>query len=220
MNSFFSRLIFSASTAVIILVVTVAPVLALENAYRWSGTLNQGSTSAIVTGNPTLRGNPTGWSYMRVFVQRIINGNVYYAEIGWLKGSQPESNGIPRAYWTYRDTNGAVAQGWGGYPGIGIGYNYRMKRTGNNTWGFYFNDLNNPLLTRWVGWDTADRYGSGGETSDANQGMGDSGNNNVSYLATNGQWFGACNMNQFITNNIYHVDNGANCSSWRVYGNN
>lgn len=157
---------------------------------------------------------------MRVFVQRIISGNVYYAEIGWLKGTQTESNQIPRAYWTYRDTNGTVDQGWGGYPGVGTGYNYEVKRSSSNTWAFYFNSLSTPVVTRWVGWDTADRYGSGGETANANQGMGYSGNNNVAYLSTGGNWYGTCNMNQWITNSVYHVDNGSNCSSWNVYGNN
>ncbi len=221
MKLFLSRLVFSISTVAITLAFTVISALALENAYRWSTSANQGAYSAIVTGNPTLRDNSTGkWSYMRVFSQRVINGNVYYVEVGWMKGTQPESGGTPRSYWTYRATNGTIDQGWGGYPGIGIGYNYEVKRTGSNTWGFYFNNLSSPLVTRSVGWDTADRYGSGGETPNTSQGMGDSYNNNVSYLSTGGTWIGACNMNQYITNSIYHVDNGSNCSSWRVYGNN
>lgn len=221
MNSFPSRSIYSIGITILILALVATPVFALENAYRWSASANQGAYSAIVTGNSTLRNDPNGtWSYMRVLAQRIISGNVYYVEIGWLKGTQPQSGGTPRAYWTYRATNGTVDQGWGGYPGIGIGYNYEVKRTGSNTWGFYFNNLTTPLVTRSVGWDTADRYASGGETSTANQGMGDSYNNNVSYLSTSGSWIGACNMNQYITNSIYHIDNGSNCSSWRVYGNN
>ena len=208
----------------IVLLMFTSSVHALENAYRWRSQANQAAYSAIVTGNPTIRDAPgTDWSYMRVAVQRIINSNVYYAEIGWLKGTYPESNLTPRSYWTYRATDGTTAQGWGGYPSVGVGYNYRVSKSGtSNYWDFYFNSLTTPLVTRWVGWNTADRFFSGGEvpTSTPRQGMGDSHNNNVQYLSTTGSWYAACNMTEYISDTIYHITDGANCSSWRIYGNN
>src|SRR5215213_9164492 len=90
-----ASLAFQASTA-----------FALLNTYRYKYVTNRGAYSAIVTGDPTTRPDATGrWSYMRVAVQRIISGNVYYAEIGWLKGAQTQSNFVPRSYWTYRATD-------------------------------------------------------------------------------------------------------------------
>lgn len=198
------------------------PVFSLENAYNYRNIPNRGVSGSSVTANPTLRDDPGGkWSYMRLGVQKIISGNVYYIEIGWLKGAQPESNGTPRGYWTYRSTNGTAGAGFTGYPGVGIGYNYRVKRTSTNTWSVYYNDLNTPITTLWVGWDNADTAFSGGEVPNTNQGMGDSNNNNLSYWNTAGtSWYNLCSTSTFITNPIYHVDPAANCSSWRVYGNN
>ena len=67
---------------------------------------NRGVYSAIVTANPTLRDDPTGkWSYMRAGGRRITAEQTYFIEIGWLKGAEPESNGVPRVYWVYRDIN-------------------------------------------------------------------------------------------------------------------
>lgn len=216
------RVFISVITAVV-LTLQASNTFALMNTYRYRYVTNRGAYSAIVTGNPTTRPDPTGrWSYMRVATQRIIGGNVYYAEIGWLKGAQASSNFVPRSYWTYRATNGTVSQGWGGYPGIGLAYNYRVMRTSTNTWGFYFNNLSTPLVTRWVGWDNADTIFSGGEVPNGNQGMGDSNNNNVQYLNTTGTtWFAACSTS--VKNDDpskYFIVAGSNCSSWRVYGNN
>ena len=216
------RVLVSVLSA-ILLALPAVTAFALVNAYKYQSVSNKGAYSAIVTGNPTIRTDPSGrWSYMRVAVQRIISGNVYYAEVGWIKGAQPQSNFIPRSYWTYRDTSGNTDVGWGGYPGIGIGYNYEVKRTATNTWSFYFNDLGTPLHTQTVGWENADDIFSGGEVPSSLQGMGDSNNNNVQYLNSAGTtWFGACSTT--VTNDDptkYHVDAGGNCSSWRVYGNN
>ena len=211
------------STATSLPTSTPAPNSGLTNAYRWLAEANSGAYSAIVTGDPTIRTGSNGeWSYMRVAVQKIINGNVYYAEIGWLKGSQLESNYIPRIYSTYRDINGDVNKDWGSYPGVGLAYNYKVERTSSNTWSLYFNDLNTPDVTVWLGWDDADRIFSGGEVPNGSQGMGDSDNNNVQYLDPTGTtWFNACNTNLFNEDpSRYFVDAGSNCSSWRVYGNN
>lgn len=210
------------TTIVSLLVFQVAPAWAvLYNAYNYRNVQNKGAYSAIVTGNPTLRDDPSGkWSYMRVAVQRIISGNVYYAEIGWLKGAQPESGQIPRAYWTYRATDGTVDKGWGGYPGIGIGYNYKVQWLSPVIWGFYFNDMNNPLAMRYVGWDMADVVFSGGEVPNLNQGMGYSGNNNVAYADAGFAWYALCGTTTRIDDARYHVDPGGNCNSWNVYGNN
>ena len=204
----YRRPAIAVGAAALLIALTVASVLALENAYNYRNIANRGISGSIVTGNPTLRDNAGGkWSYMRLGVHRIISGNVYYIEIGWLKGAQPESNGTPRGYWTYRNTNGTTGQGWVGYPGVGIGYNYRVKRTSTNTWGVYFNDLNNPVTTAWVGWDNADDGFSGGEVPNTSQGMGYSGNNNLSYLNSSGtSWFALCSTSTFITNALYHVD--------------
>ncbi|MBM3181688.1 MAG: hypothetical protein FJZ86_15255 [Chloroflexi bacterium] len=211
------------STATSLPTSTPAPNSGLTNAYRWLAEANSGAYSAIVTGDPTIRTGSNGeWSYMRVAVQKIINGNVYYAEIGWLKGSRLESNYIPRIYSTYRDINGDVNKDWGSYPGVGLAYNYKVERTSSNTWSLYFNDLNTPDVTIWLGWDDADRIFSGGEVPNGSQGMGDSDNNNVQYLDPTGTtWFNACNTNLFNEDpSRYFVDAGSNCSSWRVYGNN
>jgi len=203
---------------------TTAPMpSALVNVYRFQVQANSGGYSAITTGDPTIRFDTTGqWSYMRVAAQRIINNNVYYVEVGWLKGAQVESNFVPRSYWVYRDTNGTKDQGFGGYPGIGLSYNYMVKQTSSNTWSFYFNDLNVPIETMWVGWDNADRIFSGAEVPNNSQGIGDSDNNNVQYLdSTGATWFGVCNTNLFNGDpTIYFLDAGSNCSSWRIYGNN
>lgn len=213
----------STGTATSLPTNTPEPYSGLTNAYRWLSEANSAAYSAIVTGDPTIRSDPTGqWSYMRVAVQRIINGNVYFAEIGWVKGAQASSNFIPRSYWAYRNINDTTDEGWEGYPGIGIAYNYMVKRTASETWGLYFNDLNTPDQTIWLGWDTADRIFSGGEVPNGSQGMGDSDNINVQYLDPTGStWFNACNtvlLNEDPSR--YFVDAGGNCSSWRVYGNN
>lgn len=217
-----SRFWRAACCALTGLLVAVTPVAALENAFRYKTTANRGAYASIVTGNPTLRGQIWGaWSFMRVAVR--CNGCSGYAfgEIGWLKGTQSESNQTPRAYWTYRSTGGYQANGWGGYPGIGYGYNYKVQRSGSGTWNFYFNDLNNPLVTRSLGFDNGDDMLSGGETNNGSQGMGDSYNNNVQYLNTSETaWYGACGGSNYITSSSYRVDDGSNCSSWRVYGNN
>ena len=201
---------------------TPAPHSGLTNAYRWAAESTSGAYSAIITGDPIIRGSVGQWSYMRVAVQKITNGNVYYAEIGWLKGTQPESNLVPRSYWTYRDINGFVDQGFEGYPGIGLAYNYKVQRTSSNTWSLYFNELSTPDVTVWLGWDDADRFFSGGEVPNGNQGMGDSDNNNVQYQdPTSANWLNACNTNVFNEEpSIYYIDAGGNCNSWRVYGNN
>ena len=172
--------VFISVIGAIALALPAITAFALVNAYKEQFVSNKGAYSAIVTGNPTIRTDPAGqWSYMRVGAQRIINGNIYYVEIGWMKGAQPQSNFVPRSYWTYRDTSGNINFGWGGYPGVGIGYNYEIKRTGTNSWSFYFNDLGTPLHTQTVGWDNADDVFSGGEVPSGLQGMGDSNNNNV-----------------------------------------
>jgi hypothetical protein len=205
---------------------TPAPHSGLTNAYRWQAEPNSGVYSAIVTGNPVIRTDPNDtrkWSYMRVAVQKNINGNIYYAEIGWLKGSQAASNYTPRVYWTYRDINNSDTNfGWDEYPMIGVGYNYMVKQTSNNTWSFYFNDLDTPVDSVWLGWEEAGRVFSGGEVPNIYQGMGDSENNNVQYLdITSATWFPACNTSIFNEEPaFYFVDLGSNCSSWRVYGNN
>ena len=204
---------------------TPAPNSAYTNAYRFAEEANSGAYSAIVTGNPTLRTDPNDsrqWSYMRVAVQKIINGNVYYAEIGWLSGSQPESNFTPRVYWAYRDINGDTNFDWGNYPGIGLGYNYMVKQTSSGIWSLYFNDQSTPVTSIGLGWDGADRLFSGGEVPNVYQGMGYSDNNNVQYLDPTGTtWFGACSTYLVNENpSRYFVDAGGNCSSWSVYGNN
>jgi hypothetical protein len=199
------------------------PAVALENAYRYQTIDNAGISNSIVTGNPILRGSGFRWSYMRVLVQRIINGNVYYAEIGWVKGDYPESGGIPRVYWTYRATDGTISQGWNGYVGVGIGYNYAVRKSPTfNYWSFYFNNLGTPLETRFVGWGTADRIGSGGEVIDSSQGMGISDNNFTKIIDTDGfEYYVSCIADNFITDPKYKVILKPNdCSSWTVHGNN
>jgi len=42
---------------------------------------------------------------MRAGGRRITAEQTYFIEIGWLKGAEPESNGVPRVYWVYRDIN-------------------------------------------------------------------------------------------------------------------
>lgn len=206
-----------AATIAIIAALWSSAALALENAYRYAYNANQGVRTSIETSNPTLRGSGT-WSYMRPFVQRIISGNVYYAEIGHYKDS-----GGQKVYWTYRKTSGSVSSGVisGANPGVGVSYNYQVQRTGSNTWGFYFNSLSTAQFTANVGWDTADDWASGGETPDTNQGMGSANNNNVAYRnPANGTWVGASPNSNNITNSVYKIDNGSNVTSWRVYGNN
>src|SRR5215211_250818 len=106
--------VFIGVFTAILLAFQASTVFARLNAYRYKYITNRGAYSAIVTGDPTTRPDPTGrWSYMRVAVQRIINNDVYYAEIGWLKGAQTQSNFVPRSYWTYRATDGTRSQGWG-----------------------------------------------------------------------------------------------------------
>lgn len=213
------RLFFTLVIVIILMVINVFPAFALENAFKFSYITNRGAYSLIVTGNPTLRGTDYRFSYMRVAVQRIINGNVYYVEVGWLKSSDPHSNFTPRSYYTYRKTDGTTGKGWGGYPGIGIGYNYQVKWSATNTYNIYFNSLSTPLTTINVGWDDSDTAFSGGETSDSNQGMGDSWNNNVAYFDTNGKAYQLCGTeNNHL--GAYIVQNGSTCYSWRVYGNN
>ena len=206
---------------------TATPVPAQSgriNVLRFKGISNIGGYSEIETGDPTIRSDPTGqWSYMRLGAQRIIKGNVYYIEIGWLKGAQSQSNFIPRSYWASRNINGITDQDWGGYPGIGIAYNYVVKKTSSNTWSFYFNDLNTPVATVWVGWDNADRIFSGGEIAGGgNQGMGYSENNNVQFLdPMSSSWLPACNTSlQNDDPAKFFVLAGSNCNSWIVYGNN
>lgn len=121
---------FCIVCATVFLASSVSATVPLENAYRWLSVTNKGAYSAIVTGNPTLRDNVNGkWSYMRVVGQKIISGNVYYIEIGWLKGSQSQSNGTPRVYWAWRDTNGIPMEGWALIPELGLGTTMRLKRT-------------------------------------------------------------------------------------------
>lgn len=131
------------------LALTATSALALENAYRWYNNPNQGIQASIETGDPTLRDNPSGkWSYMRVFVQRIISGNVYYAEIGWYKDATGH-----KVFWTYRRTNGTVQSDFlsGSTPGVGLYYGYQVKRTASNTWSFYFNQHAACYGRSWLG---------------------------------------------------------------------
>jgi hypothetical protein len=213
-------LTYTRAAGIIVAVIAAlwaSSALALENAYRFAYVSNQGVRASIETSNPTLRGTGT-WSYMRPLVQRIINGNVYYAEIGHYKDS-----GGQKVYWTYRTTQGSVSSGIlsGANPGVGTSYNYQVQRRTTNTWDLYFNSLSTPQVTIWVGWDTADTWGCGGETPDTNQGMGSANNNNVAYRnPTSGAWIAASTNSNYITNSIYKIDNGASSSSWRVYGNN
>lgn len=89
------------------------------------------------------------------------------------------------------------------------------------TYSFYYNSLANPVKVQAVGWNKSTTAASGGETPNVNQGMGDSGNNNVTYIGTDGiSSFPLCGAADWITNPIYHVNAGANCNSWRVFGNN
>ena len=87
---------FFVLIGVVVFILASSPVSAaagLQNAYRWKDNANKGSDVTLEVANPTLVSNPTGtWSYMRVFTQRIISGNVYFVESGWLSGTQAESN--------------------------------------------------------------------------------------------------------------------------------
>lgn len=190
-----------------------APVAALENAWGYNYDANQASYAAIETANPAIRDG--GFSYMRTGVQRIINGNVYYVEIGWYVSA---SNPNPRYHWTYRATNGVVDSGEGGAPGCCNGYNYQVLDVGAGDWQIFYNDLSTPVVTVGTGFDTADDYFSGGETSSANNAMGISGDWNVSYRR-NGTWYCACDWQPWITNSVYYVAR-LNNTSWQVGGNN
>lgn len=216
------RYVSVISIIVMVVFLATSPVYALENAYRYKSIGNTGAKNSIVTGNPTLRNDPSGkWSYMRIASQYIVGSDVYYIEVGWLKGDQPESAGTPRVYWTARATDGTVSQGWGGYPGIGTSYNYQVKQVSNNTWGVYFNNLSTSLVNRPVGWNVANRVFSGGETPNTSQGMGTSDNNNNAYLNSSGTtWNSTCGTTKFVTNAIYTVTAGGSCFSWSVSGNN
>ncbi|MDA8217875.1 MAG: hypothetical protein M0Z94_09700 [Dehalococcoidales bacterium] len=124
-------------------------------------------------------------------------------------------------YWTTRDRWGVVEEGvyWDWAPAVGVTYNYEVRHTQLDTWGLYFNGTN--VKSAVVGWETADDWGSGGETPNGNQGMGSSNNNNVQYLDPNGNWYSGAGYQVFNTRpDLYHVDAGANTSSWRVWGNN
>jgi len=200
---------------------------ALQQAVRIGSIRNHGVYSVIQTANPTLRNDPTGkWSYMRAGGRRIINGETFFIEVGWLKGSQPESNGVPRVYWVYRDINCHEPNChpvfvWGAYPNMNTNYNYLVKKTGAGSWSVFFNDMNTPIGVAATGWNRLDDASSGGETPNLNQGMGPSDNIGVAYRSTNdGNWWALCNTTDLITNAQYHIDSGTKCNSWRVYGGN
>lgn len=199
---------------------------ALENAFRYHIASNLGVSGSITTGSPALRDGATNskWSYMRVLVQRTDGPNTYYAEIGWLKGTQPESNQVPRVYWTYRAADTSIDQNWSGYPGVGISYNYAVKRdfTAPTLWGFYFNNLSTPLVVRDMKWSISDRFGSGGETNNSLQGMGFSQNNGIKYIDINGNAiFTPCYATDRITFPKYLLLlSPSDCSSWVVRGQN
>lgn len=155
-------------------------------------------------------------SYMRPAVQRTINGDVLYAEIGWIKSG---ANPTPTVYWTVRDANLQIRDGYGPSPGCCSGYNYQVVSTGNGNWSLYFNDLNTPFVTQWTGFDVADDWFSGGEVSSSQNAMGVSGNWNVAWRS-GGTWYNGCGKQLFIEDAIYHVIDINSCYSWQVYGNN
>lgn len=203
----------------------IAPVSeAYENAYGWMLLQNGGAYSNIETGDPRIQDDPItpyDWSYMRVFVQHMSGDDVLYAEIGWTKWLQYEN--VPKVYWTFRRADLVVEQDFCSTcfnPGIGIYYNYELAWTTNgNNWTFFFND--SQVTTNDIGWNTAERCGSGGETSSKAQGMGLSQNRNVQARAGGGNWYACAPYNVYNTDPaLYHVDPGENSSSWRVYGNN
>ncbi len=193
------------------------------NAFRWMPQANQGAYANIVTGNPTLRIDPAAspvYSYMRVGVRSLNNNS--FAEIGWLKSTDPNSNYVPKVYWTWQNISGYWWYYWGSAVTIGAGYNYQVKRSSTDYIGFYFNSIQTPVDIEYVGWgDTADNMDSGGEVTTANQGMGDSVNQYVTYGdPSTGLFYAACPTILSIDLSIYHVDNGAFCNAWHIYGNN
>jgi hypothetical protein len=183
---------------------------------------NRAAYASITTSDPTIRNAATlKWVYHRVLVRRIQAGYAgAYVESGWIKDA---ANGnYPRFYWTTRDINDTPSQGFydaAGSPGIGGSYNYQVQRTGSKTWGAYVGATR--VANKWIGWDTMWEWASGGEAPDTNQGMGDSNHNNVQILGTDGVWYSTCGYDVYNPNfNIWTLWGGANCSSWRIFGNN
>jgi hypothetical protein len=204
----------AAATSVAVLMMGPLDALALENAFGYAYDGSNATYAAIEGAAPAIRDG--GFSYMRTGGQRIISGNTYYVEIGWIITA---GNSQMTSYWTYRDVNGVVNSGYGNAQYCCDGYNYQVLDVGSGNWNLYFNDLNTPVTTVNTGFDYTDDYFSGGEVSSASNAMGVSGNDNVAYLR-GGSWYCACDWQAFITNGEYSVVGVINDTSWQVYGNN
>lgn len=213
----------TSALSVLALAILTAPVAAvvpygLPNVLGTKTANNRAVYAAIQTSNPTTRGT---WIYHRVLARRIQSGYPEtYVESGWIKNVG--AGNYPRIYWVTNDLNNNRGGGYDdrfGAPGIGVIYNYEVRRTGSKTWSAYY--TNNQLGSDWVGWDTMWEWASGGEANDTNQGMGDSTHNNVQSLGTDGVWYSACGYEVYNPHwQIWTLWGGANCSSWRIFGNN
>ncbi len=210
----------SVVASFMLLIGASAPAAALENAFGYAYDANTATYAAIEAGYPAIRDGNTflyNFQYMRTGNQKIINGNTLYVEIGWWKAGSSGNNLF--YYWTYRNTNLNTDYGYGSGPGCCNGYNYQVENFGGGNWALYYNALDVPVVAVNTGYDSADDWFSGGETSSASNAMGVSGNYNVAYKQ-NGTWLGAGHWQPFITNSEYYVNPYANDTSWQVYGNN
>lgn len=134
----------------------------LVNAIRYQSDTNNvdGAVACIETDNPN---TGSGYAYHRVIVRE--NSPHMFAEIGWIKGYKNAN--IPKVLVVYRDDS-QVNHEWfyhNQYPTVGTSYDYKASHTTADYWGFYFKNMNSPIMSADMGWDIGDDAMAGGETS-------------------------------------------------------
>jgi hypothetical protein len=206
------------------MLVATAPVAAVvpyayPNVLGTGTATNWGVYAAIQTSNPTLRPHHTGqWTYHRVIARRPANNA--FIEIGWLKDAG--LGNYPRVYWVTRKPSGIENRGFydGIILGMGVSYNYQVMRTSSNHWRAFVNGAE--VRRTDLGFNDATEWASGGEAPNTSQGMGDSTHNNAQWRSpNNGPWNSTCGYEVYNPHwNVWTLHGGANCSSWRIFGNN